>query len=139
MFLLDTNVVSELRKATASRANRGVIDWAETVPAVVMFVSVITLHELEHGVLLAERADPAKGALMRQWLDNSVVPAFVDRIVSVDAAIARCAAALHVPDPAPFRDALIAATAIEHDMTMVTRNVRDFERFDGLEIINPWT
>jgi len=90
-------------------------------------------------VLLAERADPAKGALMRQWLDNRVVPAFVDRIVSVDAAIARCAAALHVPDPAPLRDALIAATAIEHDMTMVTRNVRDFERFDGLEILNPWT
>jgi len=138
MFLLDTNVVSELRKATARRANRGVIDWAETVPAVVMFVSVITLHELEHGVLLAERADPAKGALLRQWLD-SVAPAFVDRIVSVDAAIARCAAALHVPDPAPLRDALIAATAIEHDMTMVTRNVRDFERFDGLEILNPWT
>jgi len=139
MFLLDTNIISELRKSKAGTANRGVIDWANGVSAVLLFVSVITLHELEHGVLLAEHSDPAKGGILRHWLDNSVLPAFSDRVVAVDTAVVLRAAALHVPDPAPFRDALIGATALVHGMRVVTRNIRDFERFDGLEIINPWT
>ena len=139
MFVLDTNVVSELRKAHAGKANVGVSDWASSVPAALMFMSVISLHELEHGVLLAERSDPTQGALLRTWLDNSVTPAFQDRFLPVTTDIARKAAALHVPDPAPFRDALIAATAMHHDMTVITRNVSDFERFGELEINNPWT
>lgn len=138
MYLLDTNVVSELRKAKSGKAHRGVIDWASEVPAVLMFISVISLHELEHGVLLAERSDPAKGEVLRGWLDSSVVPAFSDRIVPVDASVATRAAALHVPDPTPFRDALIGATALVHGMIMVTRNVHDFERFARLGVVNPW-
>jgi predicted nucleic acid-binding protein len=139
MFILDTNVVSELRKAAAGRANNGVTDWANKVPATLMFMSVITLHELEHGVLLAERSDATKGAILRTWLDNSVNPAFADRLLPVDAEIARQSAALHVPNPAPFRDALIAATALHHNMTVITRNTSDFNRFTNLTATNPWT
>lgn len=139
MFLLDTNVVSELRKAKAGKANRGVAAWAEGVPAALMFLSIITLHELEHGVLLAERRDPAKGRLLREWLERSVATAFAERFLPVDERVARMAAAFHVPDPAPFRDGLIAATAKAHSMTMVTRNVKDFERFAGLDVTNPWS
>jgi predicted nucleic acid-binding protein len=139
MFVLDTNVVSELRKAASGRANTGVTDWANSVPATLMFMSVISLHELEHGVLLAERADPTKGAILRTWLDTSVTPAFQDRLLPVTADIARQSAALHVPDPAPFRDALIAATALHHDMTVITRNTSDFDRFTDLTTTNPWT
>lgn len=139
MFVLDTNIISELRKAKAGKANLGVTEWASNVPAVLMFMSVISLHELEHGVLLSERRDPTQGRLLRTWLDLSVVAAFEDRFLPVSADIARQAAALHVPDPAPFRDALIAATARHHDMTVITRNVSDFTRFAGLEVANPWT
>ena len=138
MFLLDTNVISELRKAKAGRANRGVTAWGSDVPAALMFMSVISLHELEHGVLLAERSEPSKGGVLRAWLDSSVVPAFHERIVDVDVAVVLRAAALHVPDPAPFRDALIGATALVHGLTMITRNVVDFERFDDLAVVNPW-
>jgi predicted nucleic acid-binding protein len=139
MFVLDTNVVSEMRKAARGKANPGVADWARSAPAALMFISVISLHELEHGVLLAERRDPAQGTLLRRWLDAGVAAAFADRILPVDERVARRAAALHVPDPAPFRDALIAATAQIHGMAVVTRNVSDFRRFAGLEVVNPWT
>ena len=138
MFVLDTNVVSELRKAAAGKANPGVADWAQSVPTPLMFMSVISLHELEHGVLLAERRDPNQGKILRGWLDSSVAAAFEDRLLPVTTEIAREAASLHVPNPAPFRDALIAATALCHDMTVITRNTGDFERFTNLNVTNPW-
>jgi len=139
MFVLDTSVVSELRKVRRGLANPGVAAWAEQVRSVELFISAITMQELEHGVLLAERSDPAKGALLRTWLDQSVAAAFSGRVLSVDGRVARRAAALHVPDPAPFRDALIGATALEHGMTVVTRDLKDFQRFDQVELLNPWT
>ena len=138
MFLLDTTTVSELRKVRGGKANPGVARWAEDAPPGQLFLSVITIHELEHGVLLAERTDQDRGGILRAWLDRSVAVAFAERVLPVDEAVARLAAALHVPDPAPFRDALIGATAIAHNMTVVTRNVRDFERFDRLRVVNPW-
>jgi hypothetical protein len=104
-----------------------------------MFVSAITIHELEHGVLLLERSDPHQGAVLRAWLDRSVMAAFADRVLAVDDPVARRAALLHVPDPAPFRDALIAGTALTHGMTLVTRDLEDFTRFEGLDVLNPWT
>ncbi len=138
MFVLDTNVVSELRKVRRGKANAGVAEWALSTPSSQLFASAITLHELEHGVLLAERADPDKGAVLRQWLDESVASAFSSRVLVVDEEVAKRAAGLHVPDPAPFRDALIGATALVHRMAVVTRNSKDFEGFDDLEVVNPW-
>jgi toxin FitB len=137
MFLLDTNVVSELRKARAGRADKNVATWAASVPAASMFVSVITIQELEIGVLLAEQRDPTQGAILRQWLEQQVLPTFAERIVPVDTAVARRSAMLHVPDPRPVRDALIAATALVHGMSVVTRNVANFAPM-GAEIVDPW-
>lgn len=139
MFVLDTNVVSELRKVRSGKANPGVAAWAEQVSSAALFISSITIHELEHGVLLAERADPPQGAVLRAWLDESVAAAFGSRLIDVDERVARRAAALHVQDPAPFRDALLGATGLVHNMTVVTRDLKDFERFDGLDVLNPWT
>ena len=138
MFLLDTNVVSEIRKIGAGRADPTFTDWARSFDGSAAFVSVITLHELEHGVLLIERRDPQGVGPLRQWLDVDVRDAFGDRVLSVDSTVAKLAAALHVPDPAPINDAYLAATALVHNLTMVTRNVAYFNRFEDLEILNPW-
>ena len=137
MFVLDTNVVSELRKVKAGKADRNVAMWASSVPAETLYVSVITILELETGVLLVQRRDPAQGALLRAWLDRHVLPAFADRVLPVDTAVAQRCAALHVPDPRSDRDALIAATAMVHSMTVVTRNVTDFAA-TGAPLLNPW-
>jgi hypothetical protein len=138
MYLLDTNVVSELRKAKAGKAHEKVAVWAAKAPAASLFLSVITVQELEIGVLLAEKRDPPQGAILRTWLEDHVLPAFADRILPVDTAIARRSAGLQVPDPRPVRDALIAATALVHGLTLVTRNVADLEP-TGAKILNPWT
>ncbi|MFV1984860.1 MAG: type II toxin-antitoxin system VapC family toxin [Thiohalomonadales bacterium] len=137
MYLLDTNVLSELRKAKSGKADENVVTWASSVSATSLFISVITLLELETGILLIERRDPAQGAVLRSWLNMHVLPAFSDRILVVDIVVAQCCAKLHVPDPRADRDAIIAATALVHGMTMVTRNVDDFEA-TGIEILNPW-
>lgn len=139
MYVLDTNVVSELRKVKAGRANPGVVHWAGGIHTGLTFVSAITIQELEHGVLLAERRDPPTGQVLRHWIDNDVHDAFADRVLPIDADVARTAAALHVPDPAPLQDALIAATAIVNEMAVVTRNTADFHRYPDLGLINPWT
>jgi len=137
MYLLDTNLVSELRKVRSGKADPGVAAWADKVDASSLFLSAITLHELELGVLLAERRDPTQGSLLRHWLEQAVMPAFAGRILEVDAAVARRSAALHGPDPKPFRDGLIAATALVHRLVVVTRNLADFEA-TGVPLLNPW-
>ena len=137
MYLLDTNVVSELRKVRAGKADVRVAAWAEGVDASEMFLSAITLQELEIGVLLAARRDPAQGAVFRTWMNGHVLPAFAGRILAVDAAVALRSAQLHVPDPRPVRDGLIAATALVHGLVVVTRNVGDFEA-SGVSLLNPW-
>jgi predicted nucleic acid-binding protein len=126
-----------LRKLRAGKADPGVAAWAEQVDAGSLFVSAITLHELELGVLLMERRDAAQGSLLRQWLEQSVLPAFTGRILAVDSAVARRGAALHGPDPRPFRDGLIAATALAHSLVVVTRNLANFEA-TGVKLLNPW-
>ena len=138
MYLLDTNVISEIRKIKGGRADPNVAAWANSVELQSLYISAVTIQELEIVVLLAERRDPTTGATLRNWFDNKVFEAFDQRILPVDAQVARRAAALHVPDPAPVGDALIAATALAHRMKLVTRNTRHFERFHPLEILNPW-
>jgi predicted nucleic acid-binding protein len=137
MFVLDTNVVSELRKAKAGKADRNVTAWASSVSPGALFLSAITILELETGVLLIERRDAAQGAILRAWLDSHVLPAFAGRVLAVDIAVAQRCARLHVPDQRADRDALIAATALVHGMTVVTRNVGDFIR-TGVDLLNPW-
>jgi toxin FitB len=135
MYLLDTNVVSELRKAR--KAHRSVRIWAQTHPAASLYVSAISILELEIGILLIERRDPKQGRILRAWMDRHVLPTFTGRILPIDTAVAQRCAALHVPDPRSDRDALIAATALVHGLTVVTRNTSDFQA-TGVEVINPW-
>jgi len=137
MYLLDTNVVSELRKIRLGRADSHVAAWADSIDAADLYLSAITVQELEIGVLLAERRDPQQGAIFRAWLNDHVLPAFAGRVLAIDIAVAQRSARLHVPDPRPIRDALIAATALVHRMTVVTRNVADFES-TGVPTLNPW-
>ena len=137
MYLLDTNVVSELRKIRLGKADDHVADWADSVDASDLYLSVISIQELEIGVLLAERRDPSQGAVLRAWLNGHVLPAFTGRILAVDTVVAQRSARLHVPDPRPVRDGLIAATALVHGMVVVTRNVADFEPM-GASTLNPW-
>ena len=137
MFVLDTNVVSELRKASAGKAETNVITWAASVATDTLFLSVVTIFELELGVLQLERRDPAQGALLRTWLDGHVIRAFEGRILPIDSTVARRSARLHVPDRCSDRDAMIAATALAQGMAVVTRNTHDFER-TGVQTINPW-
>lgn len=138
MFLLDTNVVSELRKIRLGRADANVARWADGVDAADLYLSAITVQELEIGVLLAQRRDPQQGAIFRTWLDRQVLPAFAGRILPVDTAVARRSAGLHVPDPRPLSDGLIAGTALVHGMTVVTRNIGDFAPM-GVALLNPWS
>jgi predicted nucleic acid-binding protein len=137
MFVLDTNVVSELRKVRFGKADAHVAKWADSVDAASLYVSAITILELEIGILQMETRDPTQGAMLRAWMDNHVVPEFRERVLPVDTAVARRCARLHVPDRRSERDALIAATALVHGMTIVTRNLPDFEP-SGVAVLNPW-
>jgi len=137
VYLLDTNVVSELRKAKSGKADKKVVRWAGSISTASLFLSAISILELETGVLLVERRDPTQGAILRSWLNEHVLPAFSGRILPVDTAVAQCCAKLHVPDPRSDRDAIIAATALVHGMTVVTRNIEDF-RPTGVTFLNPW-
>ena len=135
MYLLDTNVVSELRKA--KKANHSVTKWAQPLPSASLYISVISLLELEMGILLMERRDQEQGAILRAWMDRHVLPTFSGRILAIDTTVAQRCAALPVPNPRSDRDALIAATALVHGLTVATRNVADFEGM-GVGVLNPW-
>lgn len=137
MYLLDTNVVSELRKVRSGKADPNVAAWTESVDAADLFVSAITIMELELGVLSIERKDATQGAMLRAWLDQHVLPEFSRRTLPIDTAVAQRCARLHVPDKRGERDALITATALVHGMTVATRNVADFQP-TGVAIFNPW-
>jgi len=137
MFLLDTNVISELRKAGDGKANANVVAWLANADATTFYLSAVTLMEIELGILQLERRDPAQGAMLRAWMDHHILPEFTDRTLPVDTAVALRCALLHVPDPRPKQDAFIAATALTHGMTVVTRNVTDFAS-TGVPILNPW-
>lgn len=137
MYLLDTNVVSELRKVAEGRADARVAAWQADLDELACFLSVITLQELQVGVLRVERRDAARGALLRAWLEQRVIPEFAGRILPVDQPVALRCAQLHVPDPRPAHDALIAATALVHGLTVVTRNTADFAPMD-VALLDPW-
>lgn len=135
MFILDTNVVSELRKR--NRANRAVIEWATSIDTALFYISSVVVFEIRLGALLIDRRDPVQGALMLKWIEKDIISRFEGRIFPVDTEVAKRAAELHVPNPRQDRDAFIAATALVHDMTVVTRNERDFAG-TGVRVMNPW-
>jgi len=135
MYLLDTNVVSELRKGR--KAQRSVRIWAQALSTDSLYLSVVSILELEIGTLLVERRDRKQGAILRSWIDGHVLPSFSGRILAIDTVVAQRYAALHVSNPRSDRDALIAATALVHGMTVVTRNVSDFQA-TGVAVVNPW-
>jgi predicted nucleic acid-binding protein len=137
MLLLDTNVASELRKVASGKADPNVVVWNETVDPAETFISSVVLHELEIGVRLVEHNDAVAGKVLRNWLENTVLAAFSGRILPLDEATAVHAAQWHVPNPKPINDAYIAATAFTRRMTLVTRNVKDFESM-GVALVNPW-
>jgi predicted nucleic acid-binding protein len=137
MLLLDTNVVSELRKVTSGRAHPNVVLWNETVDPAETFISSVVLHELELGVRLVELNDAIAGKVLRTWLDNAVLTTFSGRILPLDEAAAVQAARWHVPNPKPINDAYIAATAFTRRMTLATRNIGDFQTM-GIALVNPW-
>lgn len=135
MFLLDTNVISELRRP--NRANSNVVKWAGSVPAVQFFLSAICLLEIEQGALQIARKDEAQGKILRAWIDDHILARFESRILAIDTAVALRCARLHIPDPRSERDAMIAATALVHGMTIVTRNVSNFAAMSA-NIFDPW-
>jgi toxin FitB len=135
-YLLDTNVISELRKP-AGRASTNVRLWAGRQRTSDLLISVITVMEIEIGVARLERRDSVQGDVLRKWLERDLLVAFATRILPVDLAVVRRASARHVPDPRPERDVLIAATALNLNLVVVTRNITDFEPL-GVELLNPW-
>jgi toxin FitB len=137
MYLLDTNVLSELRKISAGKADKKVTKWANSVDSAELYLSAISIQEIEIGILLLERKDLIQASVFRRWLEEQVLPSFEKRILSVDVSVARRSASYYVPDPRPIRDSLIAATSVVHAMTMVTRNVADFQ-LPGVKVLNPW-
>lgn len=134
MFLLDTNIVSDLRRP---HLNPAVATWATRVSLDEQFLSVVTLFEIRYGVLSLRRRDPQQGALFDDWLSRKILPDFAERTLPISSDIVLACAALHVPDRRPERDAYIAATALVHGLTVVTRNVRDFAPM-GVPTFSPW-
>jgi predicted nucleic acid-binding protein len=135
-LLLDTVVASELRKARRPGTDPAFAAWAEATDLSDAALSVITIHEMQRGVLLVARKDARRAAIYRDWLDN-LIEAFDDRILPVSLEAATIATTYHVPDPAPLADSLIASTAAAHGLTVATRTTADFARF-GVPLINPW-
>jgi len=135
MFLLDTNVLSELRRV--DRMYPRLAAWSDAFDPSDFFLSAVTILEIEIGTLMIQRRDPAQGTMFRAWIDSTVLPTFKGRILPVDTAVAQRGARLHVPDPRAERDALIAATALVHRLKVVTRNVADFQPM-GVDVVNPW-
>lgn len=133
-YLLDTNIVSELRKR--DRANVGVLEWIDSHLDVEIWLSVLVVGEIRRGVALVGRRDLAAADALGVWLD-SVVADYRDRILPVTEAIAERWALITVPDAVPVIDGLLAATAIEHGLTLVTRNTADVER-TGVDCVNPF-
>ena len=142
MYLLDTNVLSEMRKdsrtkSSSAKMDRRVERWVNSVSDLDLYLSVVSILELERGFHLLKQRDPAQALIIRLWVRSRVLPSFDGRILPVDLAVAQRCTTLVIPKPIEYRDSLIAATALVHGMTVVTRNVRHFEP-TGVVLLNPW-
>jgi len=133
-FLLDTNVISEVRKG--SRADGNLIAWLAANDTQELWLSVVVIAELRRGVALIARRDVDQADLLERWLEE-LVRVYADRILPITLEIALRWGSIEIPDPLPVLDALIAATALEHDLTVATRNTADIAR-SGVDVINPF-
>ena len=136
--ILDTNVVSELRKIGAGRADPAVSKWAGSRSRDDMYLSAITLFEVEVGIRRLQARDHVQAAMLRAWLDGKILVEFERRILPIDSEVARQAARAVAEWSLPLADALIAATGLVHGLSIATRNVRHFTRVSDLTVINPW-
>lgn len=138
MYLLDTDVLLELRKRRSGKIDAAVESWAASVDQADLYLSVITVMEVELEIALVERCDVRQANVLRLWLHEKVMPAFTGRILGIDATIALRCARLQVSGTKSERDAWIAATGLVHDMAIVTRNAVDFAGI-GVTLLDPWT
>jgi predicted nucleic acid-binding protein len=135
MLILDTNVISEVRR---SNCHPNLQAWIATQDTNTLYISAITVMEIERGISqAAQRGDAPQAAVFTRWLENNVLPAFTDRILPVDHVIARRTGRLTWPDAREYRDAMIAATALVHGAAVATRNVKHFKLM-GVQLVNPW-
>ena len=132
-FLLDTNVVSEIRKKVP---DPGVAAWFASVPAGKLFLSVLVVGEIRQGIERLARRDPDQAEIYKNWL-SQLVDGYGDRLVPITVRIAEKWGRLNVPDPVPVVDGLMAATALVHDWTLVTRNVSDVTS-TGVRLLDPF-
>ena len=130
-------MINELRKQPAHRDSQ-VARWVRSVPIAELYLSVITVYEIEVGIRRITRRDEVQGQRFRKWLEHGVLRQFQEKVLPLDTAVATRAAGLPVPDPKPLADSFIAATAIEHNLVVVTRNTQDFVDI-GVEVVNPLT
>lgn len=137
MYLLDTNIVSEMRKVKLGKAHPNFVAWFASVSSQDIFINATVLMEVERGVLQKERKDVRQGAVLRAWFDGVILPTFYGKILPIDDKTAQICAKLHIPDHAPENDAWIAASAMQHHLILATRNSRDFER-TGARVFNPF-
>ena len=137
MYLLDTNIISEIRKLAKNKCDKNVADWVRSTSKDLMFTNAVVMMELERGVMSIERKDTTQGELLRHWFEMDVKPAFHGKTLKIDEQTAQICAKLHIPDHAPENDVWIAASAIQHNLVLVTRNTADFAR-TGVKLFNPF-
>ncbi len=137
MYLFDTNIISETRKVRQNKADKRLSAWLKTVPKESFYTNVVVLMELERGILNIARKDSQQADRLEDWYQTAVNAMFAERVLPIDKITASICAALHIPDRAPENDAWIAASAIQHNLTLVTRNVQDFQH-PHLQVFNPF-
>ncbi|MCY6412791.1 type II toxin-antitoxin system VapC family toxin [Acinetobacter sp. VNH17] len=137
MYLLDTNILSQIRKIHHPHCPNAFKHWFETTDLSLCYLSVITIFEIEQGILRKEHIDPIQGHLLRTWFEQKIQSEFKDRVLELNMTIALKTAQLHVPNPASLTDSMIGATALQHNLTLITRNTKDFQSF-GVKLFNPF-